>query len=63
MALISEIDRKRIGGQLSRWRHLVETGSFGRMRHEEAYDYVYGTTMHPDHKRDRLDRIERIVGK
>lgn len=62
MRLISQIDRDRIGGQMTRWVNALNSRAWARMTHEEAYDVVYGTTMHPDHKQDRLENIARITG-
>lgn len=61
MSLIKQIDRDRVGGQLTRWKQLMASGAFGDMTDSEAYDAVYLTTMHPDHKRDRLESIKRIT--
>lgn len=62
MRIISQIDRERVGAYLTRWKRLMQNGAFGSMNDEEAYDAVYGTTMHPDHKQARLENIRRITG-
>lgn len=60
MRLIKQIDRDRVGAQMTRWLQIMRHGS--DLTHEEAYDAVYRDTMHPDHKRDRLANIGRITG-